>query len=183
MNTTSLSTEPPRLDPAILFRPGQFDAWAVLGVWYVRRLFVPMLWVGLMIAIVADPQHVANVKLDSPEDTWSALLSPLAGIVIALALRVGANIAALLLALPASATIDQRADPRAGLWRSIGFLSDRYNVASALRSLRWTINARRYAVELLGPRGRNFRTVDQFFVFANVLLPIATIALSVIIGG
>lgn len=173
----------PRLDPAILFRTGTFDAWAVLGVWYVRKLFVPVLWIGMMVAIIADPRHVANISLESPEDTWHALLSPLAGIVIAIALRVGANFAALLLALPASAAVDERLQPRVSLGRRIGTWSDRLNVASAFRALRWTYDARQFAIERLDTHGRAFATVDRGFVAANVLLPVVTIAVSVVISG
>lgn len=175
-----LDDEPRRLDPAVLFRPGNVDPLGVLGLWYVRKLFVPTLWIGLMIAIVADPNNSATITLETPEDTWNALLSPLAGIVIALALRVGANLGALVFALPASAVFGARSDTRRSIGRRLGKLNDRFYVAGALRSLRWTDEAREYAAGRLGARGALVAVVDRAFVVANVLLPIATIVVSVV---
>lgn len=173
----------PRIDPAFLFRPGKFDAWAVLIVFYVRKLFIPMLWIGMTIAIVADPDHIASVSLETPEDTWDALLSPLAGIVIAIALRVGATFAALLLAIPASAAFGAQVETRRNLGRRLGALGDRWNVASAFRSLRWTYDARQYATERIGGHRRAVSALDRFFVIANVVLPIVMILASAVASG
>lgn len=175
--------KPRRLDPAILFRPGNVDPLGVLGLWYVRKLFVPTLWVGLLIAIVADPDNSATITLETPEDTWNALLSPLAGIVIAIALRVGANLGALLFALPASAVFGARVDSNKSLGRRLGKLNDRFYVAGALRSLRWTDEARGYAAERLGPRGNLVALLDRAFVVANVVLPFLVIIVSVVISA
>lgn len=187
ISTASLAGDvddaPRRLDPAILFRPGNVDPLGVLALWYVRKLFVPTLWIGLMIAIIADPNNSATITLETPEDTWNALLSPLAGIVIAIALRVGANIGALLFAIPASTVFGARADVQQSLGRRLGQLNDRFYVAGALRSLRWTDEAREYAVDRLGKRGRLFAHLDRAFVVANVVLPIAVIVLSVVVSA
>jgi hypothetical protein len=174
---------PRRLDPEVLFRPGNVDPYGVLGLWYVRKLFVPTLWIGLVIAIIADPNNSASITLETPEDTWNALLSPLAGIVIAIALRVGANLGALAFALPASAVFGARGDSKRSIGRRLGRLNDRFYVAGALRSLRWTDEAREYAVSRLGPRGALFPHLDRAFVAANVVLPIATIIVSVVVNA
>lgn len=190
MASTLTSTEAPegetedqrQLDPAILFRPGVFDAYAVLAVWYVRRLFIPMLWIGMIIAIAAGPDHIAKVTLETPEDTWNALLSPLAGVVIAIALRIGATFAALLLAIPASTAFGDRHQQRTSLGRRFGAISDRWNMASAFRSLRWTNDARAYAAARLG-KGRRVALLDRIYLVANITLPIAAIVVSVIVSG
>lgn len=175
--------DPRQLDPAILFRPGDVDPLGVLGLWYVCKLFVPTLWVGLIIAIVADPNNSASITLETPEDTWNALLSPLAGIVIAIALRVGANLGALAFALPASAVFGARVDSKRSIGRRLGQLNDRFYIAGALRSLRWTDEARAYAVSSMGARGAVFPHVDRAFVVANVVLPVATIVVSVVVSA
>lgn len=172
----------PHLDAAFLFRPGTFDAWSVLSVFYVRKLFIPMLWIGMTIALIADPRHIADVKLDTPEDTWNAFLSPLAGVVIAVALRVGATFAALLLAIPASAAFGAQLETQTTLGRRLGGLSDRWNVASAFRSLRWTYDARQYAIERIGGKRYAVSPIDRFFLIANIALPIVTIFVAVIVS-
>ena len=41
-----------RLDPNDVLRDGQFDSAALLVLWCARKAFLPLLWIGLIMAVV-----------------------------------------------------------------------------------------------------------------------------------
>jgi hypothetical protein len=83
------------LRPEAALRPGRGDALALLLVWYVRKSFYWLLWLGIIGAAVVGRVNEVSVGVDSPGAYWEELLSPLAGIVLALASRLAAAVVAL----------------------------------------------------------------------------------------
>jgi hypothetical protein len=87
--------------PALALRPGRFDSTALWMVWLLRRSIPPLLWSGLIsAAIVGQLEQASAEQLQTPAEIVDALLSPLAGVVLAVGARVGASVLALALAYP-----------------------------------------------------------------------------------
>lgn len=148
-----------RFHPSVALRPGTADARVVLGLWCLRKSFLPLMWLGLSIAVLgfedADAFNDRLAGLADPGDVFASLLSPMAGVVVAFGVRIGVGLMALVSAYPfASAT--SRADHLASS-RVRGLLRlwwDRLYIARAFRSLRWTWAVRQTAAERLGQSGR-----------------------------
>jgi hypothetical protein len=142
----------PVVQTAVL-RPGRFDPCALLVLWCLRRAWWALLIGGLWFAWRQgrlDEQTVA--ELDDPAELARALLSPLAGVVLALAARAVAAVGSWWAALPlAGHALGAQPGKDARWWRGWG---DRIHLAGALRSLRWTSGVRQAAAARLGRSGR-----------------------------
>ena len=154
------------IPPESALRPSPHDATALLVLRALRRSFIPLFALGLIGAWSTGDYTAAGFEaLTSPEEWFSALLSPLAGFALAVLVRVGVSGLALLLALPQV--------PGAGVglgrrrWRA---WVDRLQVAKAYRTLRWTWAVRAAAIERLGPRGRRLAVAEPLTRVAGVVL-------------
>lgn len=107
-----------RLDPGLALRSGAFDPAAVLVLWYLRKSFYPLLWLGLIAATIAGradgivavggvSAHLSS--FDSVGEIIRALLSPLAIVIFAIGLRFLVAGLAFVLAYPLT-TWGQAAD-------------------------------------------------------------------------
>ena len=75
---------------------GTFDATALLVLWCIRKAFFPLLLIGLSAAVVLGQDSASLGEslqrelegLDTPGDLVSTLLSPFAGVIVAIVLRL-----------------------------------------------------------------------------------------------
>jgi hypothetical protein len=164
------------LDPAAAVRGGTFDPLALLVLWALRSATLTVLFGGLIYArLVEDRELNAIPEVTTPAQAWSVLLSPFAGIVIAIALRVLANTGGLALAYPFSRRATEAA-PGPGFRRSFLVWVDRLHLARAYRSLRWTTTVRAHAADGLGRWGRALRWAGPALAIADVVLVVALLA-------
>ena len=110
-----------------------------------------------------------------PSAVWAELLSPLAGLVLAVGVRFGSSLAALALAYPFARDHEQPLTPRTGIGGAIGRWLDRRNVAKAYRALRWTHHVRQEAAGRLGPSRRYVAKLDPLLDAVNVAAFVAMI--------
>ncbi len=178
-----------RLDPNDVLREGTFDATALLVLWLARRSFLPILWVGIGVAVVIT-QDIANLgdevqreldSLDSLGAVFAALASPFSLILVALLLRFIVGALALALAYPL--TRWNRHSDYARRGRSGSYLRlwwDRIYVAESLRSLRWSWTVRQSAADRLGGRGQILETLSEILGWVGVVLLVALVVVVVL---
>lgn len=134
-----------------------------------------MFALGFVIAFVASRDGTVDARVDSVEDWEAGLLSPAAGIILALTARVLSNLAALALAYPLTRDQEVGLEPRSRLGRVFGVWSDRLNLAAAYRSLRWTWHVRRAAMSRLG--GRAYRLDPMLSAINTAMVILAVVVL------
>lgn len=156
-----------RVRPEQALRPGRTDARNLLIVWYVRKSFYWLLFAGLIGAYATRRTDEIAIDWSDPGAVWAELLSPLAGLVLAVAVRLGSSVAALALAYPLARDHDLPLQPRTGVAGGIGRWLDRRNVAKAYRSLRSTHHVRQVALQRLGPTGTRVSILDPILDVAN----------------
>lgn len=180
--TAPLRASPPRISPEAALLPGHRDPLALLVVWYVRKSSYWMLWLGIIAAMVAGQSGAIDLGFHSPESVLSRLVSPLAGVILAVILRVTAGLAGLALAYPLARAREAHLAPRRYRGRTIGTAFDRLHTARAYRSLRWTHHVRQVAIRRLGTTGRRLSRLDPAMDAANVgllvLVPVVAALLS-----
>lgn len=144
------------------------DARTVLVVWLVRRSFLWLLWLGLAVAALVTGSSTVEADLDTPGSFWSGLASPIAVLVIAVLVRIGAGIAGLLATYPLVRAHDAEfADESRGS-RSVSAWADRLYLARAYAALRSTYAVRLFATRRLGAAGAHFTRADRVVGIANI---------------
>lgn len=168
------------LDPTAAVRPGRLDPVTLLVLWVFRSATPTVLIAGLIYArLVSGRRFDSLPQVTTPAEAWRVLLSPYAGIAIAVALRFLVAIGALGLAYPLS----RRATGSAigpDLRRPFTVWADRLHLARAYRSLRWTTTVRNHAAGRLGRWGRALRMGGPVLLIADVVLVIALIVVVVL---
>ena len=161
-------------DPESALRPGRADAIVVLSLWLARLSFLPLLLIGLIFGwITGQLRSEATViaTWDSADDLVRALVSPLAGIALAILIRIGVGFAALAAAWPLSRwDRAQTAGTRDRYYRTA---VDRWRLAQAYRSLRWTWGVREAAIRRAGTTGRRLALAVPVTTVLSILLVIA----------
>lgn len=165
-------SRPPQFDPASVVLPEAFDPRALLSVWCIRKSVFPLIWVGIASAAVADRLDDVDIRnFDTFTEALQALVSPLAGVIVALAMRLASSILGAVLAYRVAGSVEAIRRPfESGHARAARALIDRVYVARAFRSLRWTKAARQVASGRIGPSGRHFELADRMLSVANVVL-------------
>ncbi len=172
--TTTLDKAAISVEHAV--RPGRLDPLTVLGLWCLRRTFVPLLFGGLIAVTLPgryDAQLVAG--LVDPRAALGAVFSPLAGIALAILVRLAVGAVAFLSA-GALSVGTVRASDGTRLAGRIRVWSDRARVTTAYRSLRWTWAVRATAVARSGPAGRWLVVVDRALVVLGAVLAVGWVA-------
>ena len=169
-------------------RPGDFDARVVLFLWCLRKMFVPMLWLGLSVATVAygDPEAMSErlPAFDDPGQMLRAILSPLGVMVAAVGLRIVAGLLALAAAFPLTlSTVRQHYPQSNRITRLFRLWRDRLYQARAYRSLRLTWAVRDAAYQRLGDSGDVFRIWELALIWSNWLLAIIFIGVVGVTGN
>ncbi len=151
----------------------------VLLLWACRRAFWPLLLLGVAVAIALGSfEEGSTAELATPGELVRALLSPLAGVAAAVLLRIAVAWLALLAAWPLSRWVRPEG-PRP--WRQVyRDWIDRWRLAQAYRSLRWTWGVRDEATARLGRLGRRLALAGPLASAATLgaaLVVVAVIAL------
>ncbi len=155
---------------------GVSDAWAVLGVRAVRRLWVPCLVLGVAWVVwTGTTQDVSELRLATVQEIVGALLSPFVGVVLALGLRVASTVLGVVAALPVA-----RTDLRRARRRMATGVVHVVSVAIGLRWLRTTTAARDVALSRLRPPvARTMLLLDRV---ETALIPVAVLVLLVVVA-
>jgi hypothetical protein len=163
---------PTRFDPALALRAGAFDAAALWATWCVRRSFFPLVWIGIMGALLSGETGELDVaRYQQPAEFVAALLSPLFGVVLALAARILANGSGFVLAYPlAHGLVVPEDEGRRFSALRVQLWVDRVHLARGLRALRWTRAVRDRAARRLPRWGWLLLRCDQVLRIANPVL-------------
>ncbi len=144
-----------KIDPEVAVLPGTSDAKRLLAVWFVKKSFYWILFVGFtygsVVAAIRHESSSVDVDWASPDSIEESLLSPWAGLIFALILRFVVGWVALALTYPFAMQHDVDLEPRTSFGSGIGRFFDRLHIARAYRSLRWTHHVRQVALDRLGP--------------------------------
>lgn len=171
------------IPPEAALKPGRRDPAALLCVWYARKASYGIIAIGLILGSVVGRADQLTIAADTPDQFWDQLRSPLAGVILGLAVRVGASFVALALAFPLARAREAGLPPRAYLGNSLTGILDRLHAARAYRSLRWTHHVRQVALARLGAPGRRLAHLDPIMDAANVALLVIAIAATVVLGA
>jgi hypothetical protein len=173
---TAIETPEPqgelRIRPEQALRPGRSDARNLLIVWYVRKSFYTWLFLGFIGAMTTSGTTEVAIDWTDPNKLLRELLSPLAGMILAVVVRFGSNWAALALAYPLARKHDAPLEPRTGFMSGIGRWFDRLHVAKAYRSLRWTHHVRQEALRRFGPSGQRVSKLDPIMDNINISMAV-----------
>ncbi|WP_299520792.1 hypothetical protein [uncultured Serinicoccus sp.] len=155
---------------------GVSDAWALLVVRMVRRLWIPCLILGVAWVVwTGTTQDVSELHLATVPEIVAALLSPFVGVVLALGLRVASTALGVVAALPVA-----RADLHHARRRMSSGVPHIVSVAIGLRWLRATTAARDVALSRLRPAvARTLLLVDRV---QTALIPVAALVLVVVVA-
>jgi hypothetical protein len=130
----------------------------VLGI--LHRSFWPLVLVGLIGGVALAGQVEATY--DDPAQVVDGLASPVAGLALALLVRVAVAVAGLVAAYPLSHGSPIAVAPHPpGRRGTVGRTTDRVHVTRALRELRATRAVREEAVARSGTRGRTLARVEE----------------------
>lgn len=177
-----------RLDPTTVLRESTFDPTALLVLWCARKTFLPLLWGGVLVALVAT-QDVASLgdrieqqldSLNSPGELLASLVGPFALIILAVGLRLVVEALALGLAYPLTRGTDPTDYTRGStVTRYSRMWWDRVYLTRSLRALRWSWAVREAAADRLGRRGRVLERCSTLLGWANaVLLAVLVVAIA-----
>lgn len=180
-----------RFDPTAVLRPERYDSIALLVLWAARKAFLPLIWVGLAIAVTIsqDPTDLgARLGTDlggisSPSQAINELLSPLAGVVIAIGLRFLVGFVALGFAFGVTRATSVSDYEVKGRWRAhFRMWKDRIHMTRSLRALRWLWVVRSEAARRLGRTGDLLVITARVVSWANPVLFVVLIVVIVASG-
>jgi hypothetical protein len=161
-------------------RPGRFDPLALLVLRCLRLAFHPLLWGGLVVAVLRGFLDDELVRLDTPGDIVAALRTPFVGVAIAIGVRFAASVLAFVAAYPVARqdlmTSGREARPALYTWPDTAHLTRSY------QALRWTKPVTSCAVDQLGSTGRALAWWGNAFGWLGALLFIAFCVTQVIAG-
>ncbi len=166
------------LHPRDALQPGRFDATVLLLLWCLRKTSYPLLWIGIIGAMITGRFNENLVAdLDTVGEILRAVLSPLVGIALALMVRVLVGILGFALAYPLSRSNTSTDYAHGRRTRnSIRLWQDRLHLTRAYRSLRWTWIVRAEAVTRLGDTGRRLALCDPVLRWLGAALFIVLVS-------
>ncbi len=177
---------PLRIQPAAALRPGRSDARNLLIIWFLRKSFYWLFFVGMTIGLIAstvrDEEADFAVRWSSPSSVESGLLSAWSLVVVAIVLRFVVAWVALAMAWPLARAHDVNLEPRTNFGRGIGTFFDRLNLARAFRSLRWTHHVRLVARRRLGRNRQWVGKLDPILDVVNILAGVTAFVAPMIVA-
>ena len=169
------------IPPEAALAPGQGDPAALLCVWYVRRrLRNHRARAHFGVVIGRDDQ--LTIGADTADQFRDELRSPLAGVIVGVAIRVVGSFAALALAYPLARAREAELPPRAYLGSSLTGILDRLNVARATAPCAGRTTSVRSRCPPRGDRRRLAR-LDPIMDAVNVALIVIAIVTLLLLGG
>lgn len=158
-------------------RPGRLDPFALWVVWLLRKSFFPLFVLGVIVAVVVARGDGGQTDIDvgSPLELLALLLTPWAGVALALLVRILANVLAVVLAVRLTGEATPRSYDGAVVTRWLRATADRVRLARVYRELRWTWSVRARAAQRLGASGGRLQTVDRALTFATTALVVALV--------
>lgn len=149
----------------------------ILGI--TRRAFWPLVLIGLIGGVAVAGR--AEVTYDSTGEVIRGVISPLAGLALALVSRLLVAVVGLIAAYPLGHDSALAVDPHPiGRRGMIGRTIDRIHVTRALRELRATRAVQHEAASRLEPRGRVLACLDD--AVRRSLLPLVGLLVLVAVG-
>lgn len=148
--------------------PGTGDARVLLTLWYVRKSSYWIMGLGFAAAAAASESVTLSAGSD-PNEYWAELHTPLAGVVLAILLRVSTSAAGFLVTFPLARDYEIGLSPRTNFGHALGVWLDRFKVMRAYRALRWTHHVREVALQRLGPTGSRVGRLDPILDVTNVV--------------
>ncbi len=152
------------------------DAVIILALWCLRTTTLLLLALGLTFLVVARQiGEDIGAQLDTPAELFRALTTPLAGVALAVGLRVVVAVLAWLSAAPLVTREVPPLVPTAGqsAWRQ---MTDRWRQISGTASVRGTWAVRAAAITDAGVWGPRLRATD---IVLRILSAVAVVALFV----
>jgi hypothetical protein len=168
------------IDPAAAVR-SRFDATALLVLWWLRSAAPAVFIVGVIYAwLVSEERFESIPQMSTPGQAVAVLLSPFAGIAIAIILRFGVGIAALVLAYPLGRR-ESGSSIGPNMWRRpFRVWTDRLHLVRAYRSLRWTSTVGDAAADRIGQWGKAMTWSGPVLVILDVLLVVLLIVVVIL---
>jgi hypothetical protein len=168
------------IDPTAAVQ-GAFDAASLLVLWLLRSLAPAVFIAGLSYAwLVSETRFESIPAMTSPGQAVQVLLSPFAGLALAIILRFVVGIAALVLAYPLSRR-ETGSSIGPGSWRRpFQVWTDRLHLVRAYRSLRWTSTVGQLAATRLGRWGRVLSWSGPLLLIVDVLLVVVLLVVVIL---
>lgn len=163
-------------------REGKVDAWVLLALFYLKKLFLPLIFFGMLFATVwvavanstAEEELLETLLgLDTFSESVSALLSPFAFVAIAIVLRIAVAFVGFFAAFPIALSAAQQRPRGGSRWR---YYSDRMQIARAYRAVRRTWVARDAAADRVGLSHRATKIADRTLSWSGIAFLILWIA-------
>ena len=162
------AVEKPRLRPeAALLDGGRDSAWLLI-LWYLRKSTLGIVGFSLAVSFALNSSDEINSEtlLDfSPE---APNLLPTFVLLLAMLLRFVTDWAGVALAYKLARIYEKDLEPRTNAGHWIGEWLDRYKVARAYSSLRWTHHVRQIALCRIGAEGRRLALLDPVLDVTNI---------------
>lgn len=148
--------------------PGRSDAKRLLIAWYIRKSAYWLTFTGTTAAYLTDRTDEVDIDWGDAGSVVSELWSPLAGLVLAVVIRIGTGVAGLVLAYPVVRRYRSALDLHTGVRSWIGRLLDARQLTLAFRRWRWSHHVRQEALARLGTTGDRIGKLDLIIDIANV---------------
>ncbi len=121
------------------------DSIILMTLWYMRKTFYALIFFGLAGAIHTGSSQDTSINWLDINDVLAKLSSPIAGLVLAVLVRLTVNSLALLTAYPVLSSYQDKIKTRYG--NPLVRLLDDLQMLKGLRRLRWTHHVRLKAMQ------------------------------------
>lgn len=168
--------------PAAFIR-SRGDALIILVLWCLRTLTLLLLLVGWIVLVISRQLgDDLTSRLDSPGDVVSALTTPLAGVALAIVVRLVVAVLAWLSAAPLVTREVPPLVPTAGQswWRQ---MTDRWRQVSGTASVRGTWAVRAAAIDMAGAWGPRLRLTDNLLRVLCVVTGVGFVVTTFLVGA
>ena len=176
-----------RIQPAAALMPGHRDSRRLLTVWFIRKSFYWMFFLGWAVASLITYLEgntvTGELNLSSPQSARDGLGAPGLALIIAIGIRWVNNWIAVALAYPLAVAHEPNLSPRDGFGSGIGKFLDRLQIARAFRALRWSHHVRQIALKRLGSTGRALGRLDPILDIVNIVVAIGGLLVVGILSG
>lgn len=176
-----------RIQPAAALMPGRSDSGRLLAVWFIRKSFYWMFFLGWAVAslitYLGGNTVSGELDLSSPQSARDGLGAPGLALIIAIGIRWVNNWIAVALAYPLAVAHEPNLSPRDGFGSGIGKFLDRLQIARAFRALRWSHHVRQIALKRLGSTGRALGRLDPILDIVNILVAVGALIVVGVLSG